>query len=213
MALDRDTLAQLLDTVARFVTERLRPLEERVAEEDRIPPEIVAEMRALGLFGLSIPEEYGGLGLTMSEEAQVAFRLGRTSPAFRSLIGTNIGIGSQGIVIDGTPEQKAHWLPRMASGEIVGSFCLTEPEAGSDAGSLRTSARRDGNDAYVITGTKRFITNAPSAGALHGLCPHRPAEHRRARRQRLPGRRRKRRGSRSARPTGRWARRARRPAT
>ena len=102
MALDRDTLAQLLDTVERFVTERLRPLEERVAEEDRIPPEIVAEMRELGLFGLSIPEEYGGLGLTMSEEVQVAFRLGRTSPAFRSLIGTNIGIGSQGIVIDGT---------------------------------------------------------------------------------------------------------------
>src|SRR5215207_7584533 len=164
MALDRDTLAQLLDTVERFVTERLRPLEERVAEEDRIPPDIVAEMRGLGLFGLSIPEEHGGLGLTMSEEAQVAFRLGRTSPAFRSLIGTNNGIGSQGIVIDGTPEQKAHWLPRMASGEIVGSFCLTEPEAGSDAGSLRTSARRDGNDAYVITGTKRFITNAPSAG-------------------------------------------------
>src|SRR5829696_3971066 len=159
MALDRDTLAQLLDTVERFVTERLRPLEERVAEEDRIPPDIVAEMRGLGLFGLS-----SGLGLTMSEEAQVAFRLGRTSPAFRSLIGTNNGIGSQGIVIDGTPEQKAHWLPRMASGEIVGSFCLTEPEAGSDAGSLRTSARRDGNDAYVITGTKRFITNAPSAG-------------------------------------------------
>src|SRR5215208_4217641 len=164
MALERDTLAQLLDTVARFVTERLRPLEERVAEEDRIPPEIVAEMRALGLFGLSIPEEYGGLGLTMSEEAQVAFRLGRTSPAFRSLIGTNNGIGSQGIVIDGTPEQKAHWLPRMASGEIVGSFCLTEPEAGSDAGSLKTTARRDGNDAFVINGTKRFITNAPAAG-------------------------------------------------
>ena len=163
MALDPETLNQLLDTVSRFVAERLRPIEARVAEEDRIPDEIVAEMRALGLFGLSIPEDYGGLGLTMAEEVQVAFRLGRTSPAFRSLIGTNNGIGSQGIVIDGTAEQKAAWLPRLASGEIIGSFCLTEPEAGSDAGSLRTAARRDGGD-FVISGTKRFITNAPEAG-------------------------------------------------
>ena len=163
MALDPETLNQLLDTVSRFVAERLRPIEARVAEEDRIPDEIVAEMRALGLFGLSIPEDYGGLGLTMAEEVQVAFRLGRTSPAFRSLIGTNNGIGSQGIVIDGTAAQKAAWLPRLASGEIIGSFCLTEPEAGSDAGSLRTAARRDGGD-FVISGTKRFITNAPEAG-------------------------------------------------
>lgn len=164
MALDRDTLNQLLDTVERFVTERLRPLEHQIADEDRIPGEVVDEMRALGLFGLSIPEEYGGLGLNMSEEVQVAFRLGRTSPAFRSMIGTNNGIGSQGILIDGTPEQKARYLPRLATGEIVGSFCLTEPEAGSDAGSLRTTARRDGNDAFVISGTKRYITNAPWAG-------------------------------------------------
>ena len=163
MALDPETLTQLLDTVARFVEERLRPLEARVAEEDRIPEEVADEMRALGLFGLSIPEEHGGLGLDMAEEVQVAFRLGRTSPAFRSLIGTNNGIGAQGIVIDGTPEQKAAWLPRLASGDVIGSFCLTEPEAGSDAGSLRTSARRDGGD-FVLNGTKRFITNAPEAG-------------------------------------------------
>lgn len=163
MALDPETLKQLLDTVARFVRERLVPLEHQVAENDAIPPAVVDEMRALGLFGLSIPEEYGGLGLTMEEETQVAFELGQTSPAFRSLIGTNNGIGSQGIVIDGTPEQKNRYLPKMASGEIVGSFALTEPEAGSDAGSLRTSARRDG-DVYVLNGTKRFITNAPRAG-------------------------------------------------
>jgi acyl-CoA dehydrogenase len=117
MALDQDTLDQLLDTVERFVAERLRPLEQKVAEDDRIPDEIIGEMRELGLFGLSIPEEYGGLGLAMSEEVQVAFRLGGTSPAFRSLIGTNNGIGSQGIVIDGTPEQKAFYLPRLASGK------------------------------------------------------------------------------------------------
>jgi len=163
MALDADTLQQLLDTVGRFVRERLVPLEHTVAENDAIPEEIVAEMRALGLFGLSVPQEYGGLGLTMAEEVQVAFELGRTSPAFRSLIGTNNGIGSQGIVIDGTPEQKEKYLPKLASGEIVGAFALTEPESGSDAGSLRTSARRDG-DHYVLNGTKRFITNAPEAG-------------------------------------------------
>jgi len=166
MALDQDTLDQLLETVERFVAERLRPLEQKVAEDDRIPDAVIDEMRELGLFGLSIPEEYGGLGLAMAEEVQVAFRLGGTSPAFRSLIGTNNGIGSQGIVIDGTPEQKAHYLPRLASGEIVGSFCLTEPDVGSDAGALKTSARRDGNDAYLINGTKRYITNAPQAGVF-----------------------------------------------
>jgi acyl-CoA dehydrogenase len=163
MALDSETLDQLLETIRRFVRERLMPLEHEVAENDAIPAEIVNAMREMGLFGLSIPEEHGGLGLTMEEEVRVAFELGRTSPAFRSLIGTNNGIGSQGIVIDGTGEQKRKYLPRLASGELVGSFALTEPEAGSDAGSLRTSARRDG-DFYVLNGTKRFITNAPVAG-------------------------------------------------
>src|SRR5919205_4125508 len=137
MALDPETLTQLLDTVARFVAERLRPLEARVAEEDRIPEEVADEMRALGLFGLSIPEEHGGLGLTMAEEVQVAFRLGRTSPAFRSLIGTNTGIGSQGIVIDGPAEQKATWLPRLASGDVIGSFFPTPPGGGAPAGRPR----------------------------------------------------------------------------
>ncbi|AWK84849.1 acyl-CoA dehydrogenase family protein [Azospirillum thermophilum] len=163
MALEKDVLDQLLDTLSRFVRERLVPLEHKVAEEDEIPPAIVEEMRAMGLFGLSIPEEYGGLGLSMEEEVQVAFQIGQTSPAFRSLIGTNNGIGSQGIVIDGTEEQKRRYLPGMAAGEIIGSFALTEPEAGSDAGSLRTTARRDG-DHYVLNGTKRYITNAPHAG-------------------------------------------------
>lgn len=161
--MDDQTLRQLLDTVSRYVRERLIPNEPRVAEEDAIPDDIAGEMRKMGLFGLSIPEEYGGLGLNMAEEVQVAFELGRASPAFRSLIGTNNGIGSQGIVIDGTEEQKQRYLPRLASGEIIGSFALTEPGSGSDAASLRTSARREG-DAYVINGTKRFITNAPEAG-------------------------------------------------
>jgi acyl-CoA dehydrogenase len=120
-------------------------------------------MRELGLFGLSIPEEYGGLGLTMEEEVLAAFEIARTSPAFRSLIGTNNGIGSQGLIIDGTDEQKHYYLPKLASGELIASFALTEPGSGSDAASLRTTAVRDG-DHYVINGTKRFITNAPEAG-------------------------------------------------
>jgi acyl-CoA dehydrogenase len=120
-------------------------------------------MRELGLYGLSIPESYGGLGLNMEEEVRVVFELGYTSPAFRSAVGTNIGIGSQAIVIDGTEEQRHHYLPRLASGELVGSFALTEPDAGSDALALKTRARRDG-DHYVLNGTKRYITNAPVAG-------------------------------------------------
>ena len=119
-------------------------------------------MRELGLFGLTIPEAYGGLGLGSEEECRVVMELGWTSPVFRSVIGTNNGIGSQGLVMDGTDEQKRRYLPGMASGEIVGSFALTEPEAGSDAGSLTTQARHDGAE-YVLNGTKRYITNAPHA--------------------------------------------------
>ncbi|WP_414900265.1 acyl-CoA dehydrogenase family protein [Sphingomonas flavalba] len=153
----------LLETVERFVAERLVPAEERVEQEDAVPAEIIAEMRELGLFGLSIPESYGGLGLSMRQEAQVIRRLGRTSFAFRSVIGTTVGIGSQGIVIDGTEAQKHEWLPRLAAGDAIASFALTEPDAGSDAASIKTSARREGDD-YVINGTKRYITNAPRAG-------------------------------------------------
>ena len=162
MALDSDTLQQLLDTLSRFVSERLRPLESQIAADDRIPDAIVKEMKDLGLFGLTIPLEYGGLGLNMQEEVAVARVFGRTSPAFRSAFGTNVGIGSQSLVIDGTEAQKQYYLPKMATGEIVGSFCLSEPEAGSDAASVRTTAVKDG-DAYVINGTKRYITNAPWA--------------------------------------------------
>ncbi|WP_096704380.1 acyl-CoA dehydrogenase family protein [Magnetospirillum sp. 15-1] len=162
MIRDQEILNQLLDTLSRFVRERLVPNEERIAEDDALPPEIVAEMKELGLFGLSIPEEYGGLGLTMEEEVLCAFEIGQTSPAFRSIFGTNNGIGSQGIIIDGTEEQKQKYLPRLATGELIASFALTEPNAGSDAASLRTTARRDG-DHYIVNGTKRFITNAPEA--------------------------------------------------
>ena len=163
MALDADTLQQFIDTVRRFVTERCVPIEAKVGEEDRVPDDIVAEMRTLGLFGLSVPEEYGGLGRSMTEEVKVMFELGQTSPAFRSVIGTNIGIGSQGVVMFGSEKQKRDWLPKLASGEVIASFALTEPGAGSDAAALKLQARRDG-DHYVINGTKRYITNANRAG-------------------------------------------------
>ena len=161
-AMDEDTLEQLIDVVRKFVTERLIPLEAQVAEEDKIPEDVVQEMRDMGLFGLTIPQEYGGIGLNTYEECRVVMELGRTSPAFRSIIGTNNGIGSQGLVMDGTEAQKAFYLPKFASGEIIGSFALTEPDAGSDAGSLTTRAARDGDD-FILNGTKRYITNAPSA--------------------------------------------------
>jgi acyl-CoA dehydrogenase len=162
MALDVDTREQLLDAVRRFVSERLRPIEAEVAENDAIPPEVLAEMRALGLYGISIPEEYGGLDLSMEDECLLAIELGHASPAFRSAIGTNVGIGSQGLVMFGDETQKEKWLPGIAAGETVTSFALTEPEAGSDSASVRTTARRDG-DCYVLDGTKRFITNANRA--------------------------------------------------
>lgn len=162
MALDPETFDALIDTVRRFVAERLRPLEAEVEEADAIPAHIVEEMKALGLFGLSIAEEYGGLGLTMVEECRVALELGRTTPAFRSTFGTNVGIGSQGLVMAGTPEQKALWLPKIATGEIVTSFALTEPDVGSDSGAVKARAVRDG-DVYRLSGTKRYITNADKA--------------------------------------------------
>jgi acyl-CoA dehydrogenase len=148
--------------VRRFVDECLRPAEAEVAEADAVPDAIVQEMKDLGLFGLSIPENYGGLGLSMEDEALVCMEIGRTSLAFRSVFGTNVGIGSQGLLMFGTTAQKEKWLPGIASGEIGTSFALTEPEVGSDAASVRTRAIRDGDD-YVLNGSKRYITNADSA--------------------------------------------------
>lgn len=165
MTVDGDSFALLLSTVQRFVRERLVPAEDAVEAADEVPHGIVEEMRELGLFGLSIPEEFGGIGLSMAQECDVAYELGQAALAFRSVIGTNVGIGSQGILMDGTPEQKARYLPLIASGELIVSFALTEPDSGSDAASLRTTAVRDAGD-YIITGTKRFITNAPRAGAF-----------------------------------------------
>lgn len=160
--MDIETFDLLRATVRRFVDERLIPAEDQVEHDDAVPDSIIQEMRDLGLFGLSVPEEYGGLGLTMSEEAAIIRELTRASIVFRSVIGSTVGIGSQGIIMDGTEAQKREWLPKLATGEAVASFALTEPEAGSDAGSLRTSAVREG-DYYKINGNKRYITNASRA--------------------------------------------------
>lgn len=165
MSLDTESFEILLDTVRRFVRERLVPAENTVEEHDEVPADIVREMKDLGLFGLSIPEEYGGAGLSMSQECRVAYEIGKTALAFRSVFGTNVGIGSQGILMDGTDDQKRAYLPAVATGELIMSFALTEPDAGSDSASIKTQGVRDGDD-YILNGTKRFITNAPRAGAF-----------------------------------------------
>ena len=175
MIRDPETFEALLDSVRRFVRERLVPAEAQVAETDEIPEDIVQEMREMGLFGLTIPEAYGGLELTMEEESRLLFELCKTSPAFRSVIGTTVGIGSQGILMDGTPEQKAYYLPKLATGELSASFALTEPDVGSDAASLRTTAIKD-RDHYVVNGTKRYITNAPHSKIFTLMARTNPAD-------------------------------------
>lgn len=152
----------MAETVRRFVERELEPISQKVEEEDRIPDEVVQKMRELGLFGLSIPEEYGGLGLGVLGECLVYEELSKTNACFRTRIGTNNGIGSQGIVIDGTEEQKRKYLPKIASGEWTACFALTEPEAGSDAAAIRTKAELKG-DYWVINGRKHFITNGDIA--------------------------------------------------
>ena len=174
MIRDEETINQLVDLIERFVRERLVPAENQVAEESGIPDDILREMKELGLFGLTIPEEYGGLGLTMEEEILVAIALGRTSPAFRSIMGTNNGIGSAAVVLNGSDAQKQKYLPKYATGEWISCFCLTEPEAGSDAASLKSTAVRDG-DHYILNGSKRYITNAAVADTFNVMARTDPA--------------------------------------
>ena len=165
MAIDSESFDILIATVQRFVRERLVPAEDAVEADDEVPGAIVADMKAMGLFGLSIPEDYGGIGLSMAQECRVVHEVGQTALAFRSVFGTNVGIGSQGILIDGTEAQKREFLPKVAAGELIMSFALTEPDAGSDSAAIKTRGERDGDD-YVLHGSKRFITNAPRAGAF-----------------------------------------------
>ena len=157
-----ENLRMMQETIRRFVKQELEPISQRVEDENHIPEEIVAKMRELGLFGLSIPEEYGGLGLGTLGECLVYEELTKTNACFRSRIGTSNGIGSMGILFDGTEEQKQRYLPRIASGEWTACFALSEPEAGSDAGNVQTTAKRDG-DTFIINGMKHFITNGDVA--------------------------------------------------
>jgi acyl-CoA dehydrogenase len=152
----------VIEKVRTFVKERLDPISLQVEKEGSIPEEIVAEMRRLGFFGLSIPEQYGGLGLSTLAEVMVYEEMTRSNACFRSRIGTNNGIGSMGILFDGTEEQKKKYLPAIASGQSTAAFALTESNAGSDAARISTSAVREGNF-WILNGTKLFITNAGCA--------------------------------------------------
>ena len=176
MIRDPDAFASFIEQIRRYVREQLVPREAEVARLDEVPAALVGEMAAQGMFGYSIPEEFGGMGMTTEELALAAIELSQCSVAFRARVGTNTGIGSEALVADGTAAQKRRWLPLLASGEVTGAFALTEPDAGSDATALSTSARRDG-DHYVLDGTKCFITNAPIAGLFTVLArtdPSRP---------------------------------------
>jgi acyl-CoA dehydrogenase len=159
---DAQDFADVLDAVRTFVREAVIPREDEIETTDRIPDDLRQAAADMGLFGYALPETYGGLGLSMSEEVRLAFELGYASPAFRSMFGTSNGIAGQVLVKAGTDEQRAHWLTRLAAGRAVAAFALTEAEAGSDPSTLTTKAVRDG-DHYVIDGAKRFITNAPEA--------------------------------------------------
>ena len=153
---------QLLDVLRDFVRREVMPAEAGIDESDEIPARLIAQAKEMGLYGYALPIEYGGLGLSVEQQVRVTIELGYACPAFRSLFGTNNGIAGQVLVAAGTEEQRKQWLPRLASGEVVASFALTEPDAGSDPSSLVTSAAPDG-DSWVIDGLKRYITNAPAA--------------------------------------------------
>lgn len=155
-------LEVLLADIRAFVRERWHPVEGEIDRSGEIPHALVDELRRKGYFGWSIPEAYGGLGLTAEELVLCAMELSQASVALRARVGTNTGIGSEALVADGSDAQKSLWLPRMARGDVTGCLALTEPEAGSEATNIQTTARRDG-DHYVLNGVKRFITNAPVA--------------------------------------------------
>jgi acyl-CoA dehydrogenase len=161
-AVSPSEFAQVLDAVRRLIRTDVVPREQEIEDTDAIPADLRRKAADMGLFGFAIPEEFGGLGLSMREEVELVMELGYTTPAFRSMFGTNNGIAGQVLLVDGSDEQKQRYLPGMAAGDITASFALTEDEAGSDPSTLTTTATRDG-DGWVINGSKRFITNAPIA--------------------------------------------------
>ena len=170
-----DVFATVLAQASDFVRTRVVPREEEISENDTIPDDIRTAAKEMGLFGYAIPQEWGGLGLNLVQDIELAMELGYTSLALRSMFGTNNGIAGQVLVWFGTDEQKQRWLERIASGEVVASFALTEPGAGSNPAGLRTKATRVG-DGWVIQGEKRFITNAPLADLFLVFARTRPAD-------------------------------------
>jgi len=166
---------EILAQTRHFVRTALMPREQEILTEDRVPDDLRDHAKKMGLFGYAIPQEWGGLGLNLVQDVELAMELGYSSLALRSMFGTNNGIAGQVLVGFGTDEQKARWLEPMASGDVVASFALTEPGAGSNPAGLKTKAVRDNGD-WVISGQKRFITNAPSANLFVVFARTRPAD-------------------------------------
>jgi acyl-CoA dehydrogenase len=160
-----DDLRQLRDTVRNFVYKEAIPLEKQIDAEDKVPEILLEQLRAMGLFGITIPEEYGGVGIGPFGYALISEEIGKAHGAIRALIGINNGIGSRALVAYGTDEQKQRYLPKLASGEFISAFAISEPGAGSDVAAIKTGAVRDG-DEFVLNGTKHFITNAPYADVV-----------------------------------------------
>ena len=159
--MDQDTYSMFVDTLKRYVKERLVPAEKEVVAADDIPEALLDEMRELGLFGLSVPQEYGGAGMSPSQYLDAIVELSWAAPAFRTVISIGNGIVGSALLNSGTEAQKQQWLTAISDGTIT-SFAITEPDSGSDSAALRTTATKD-SGGYVLNGVKRYITNAPSA--------------------------------------------------
>jgi acyl-CoA dehydrogenase len=170
-----DDFREILAQTRHFVRSAVVPREAEILAEDKVPDDLRDQAKKMGLFGYAIPQEWGGLGLNIAQDVELAMELGYTSLALRSMFGTNNGIAGQVLVGFGTDEQKARWLEPIASGEVVASFALTEPGAGSNPSGLKTKAVRDG-DSWVINGRKQYITNAPVANLFIVFARTRPAD-------------------------------------
>jgi acyl-CoA dehydrogenase len=174
-AVDEQDFRDILDATRHFVRSVVMPRELEVMNENKVPDDIRDQAKKMGLFGYAIPQEWGGLGLNIAQDVELAMEFGYTTLALRSMFGTNNGIAGQVLVGFGTDEQKTRWLEGIASGDVVAAFALTEPGAGSDPAGLRTKAVRDG-DSWVITGRKQYITNAPTANLFITFARTRPAD-------------------------------------
>src|SRR3984885_5982763 len=174
-AVSDEDFREILAQTRHFVRTAVVPREQEILTDDRVPDDLRDQAKKMGLFGYAIPQQWGGLGLNLMEDVELAMELGYTSLALRSMFGTNNGIAGQVLVGFGTDEQKSRWLEAIAAGDVVASFALTEPGAGSNPAGLKTKAVRDGGD-WVISGQKRFITNAPVANLFVVFARTRPAD-------------------------------------